>query len=196
MYGPGDVGFFDRIPPLYDLFMWPADPGPFRRAFDGADRPIRRLIDLGGGTGRAAAALDGPDDPDECVVVDLSRGMLQRASRGGLPAVLGDARRLPVAADAVDAVTIVDALHHMPDRETVLRECARILAPGGVLVVRDFDPGTVRGSGLALAERAVGFGSRFVRPDALVDAVAEVGLDAHVLDRGFAFTVAGYDPRG
>ena len=95
----------------------------------------------------------------------------------------------------IDAIVIIDALHHMPDVDTVLRECKRVLAPGGVLVIRDFDPGTVRGRALVLAERAVGFGSQFRRPDSLVETVDSAGFDARVVDRGFTYTLVGAVPR-
>ena len=195
MHGPGDVGFFDRIPPLYDLVMPATDPEPIRRAFEDADRPVRRLVDLGGGTGRGARALDAPTDPDERVVVDISTGMLARARAAGLSVIAGDARSIPLRSGTIDAIVIIDALHHMPDVDTVLRECKRVLAPGGVLVIRDFDPGTVRGRALVLAERAVGFGSQFRRPDSLVETVDSAGFDARVVDRGFTYTLVGAVPR-
>lgn len=191
MYGPGDVGFFDRITPLYEFVMPATDPAPIRRGFDVADRPIERLIDLGGGTGRAAQALDGPRDPEERIVVDVSRGMLRRAREAGLPTVAGDGRNLPLRTASVDAVLVVDAFHHMRDRDAVLRECKRVLAPGGVLVVRDFDPGTIRGRGVALSERVAGFGSQFRRPGSMVEDASEAGFAARVIERGFTYTVAG-----
>lgn len=194
MYGPGDVGFFDRVTPLYDLVVPPADSDSLRRGLEVAERPLDRLVDLGGGTGRAARALDGPDDPAERTVVDVSLGMLRQAREAGLPTVAGDGRRLPLRTDAVDAVLIVDAFHHMPDRDVVGRECKRVLAPGGVLVIRDFDPGTIRGRGLALAERAVGFGSAFGRPESIAAGLSEVGFETQVVERGFTHTVAGRNP--
>ncbi|PHQ47741.1 methyltransferase type 11, partial [Halorubrum sp. C3] len=55
MYGIGDVGFFDRVAPLYDLAMPPADGEALAAGLDHAARPIERLLDVGGGSGRAAA---------------------------------------------------------------------------------------------------------------------------------------------
>ena len=191
MHGPGDVRFFDRTTRLYDLVMPSTDPEPIREAFSLADRPIERLLDLGGGTGRASLALDGPSDPDDRLVADISRGMLGRARDAGLRTVECDARRLPFRNGSWDAVVVVDALHHMPDPGVVYREVERVLAPGGVFVVRDFDPSSVRGWALALGERVVGFGSRFATPDALAEEISTAGFETRVLDRGFTFTVAG-----
>ncbi|MFB6159737.1 MAG: class I SAM-dependent methyltransferase [Haloferacaceae archaeon] len=186
-YGPGDVRFFDRTAALYDRVMPPVRTTPLRAGLARADRPVERLLDVAGGPGRAAAGLDVP----ERVVVDAAAGMCRRARAGGLAAVRGDAGRLPVASAAVDAVLVADALHHLPAPDEALREAARVLRPGGVLVVREFDPGTLPGRALVAAERLVGFDSAFLRPDALADRVAAAGLDAAVLDRGFGYTVAG-----
>lgn len=187
MHGPGDVRFFDRFAPLYDLFMPRADPEVLASALSLAERPVERVIDVAGGSGRAALALPVPDP----TVLDAARGMLSRARDRGLSAVQADAGRLPVREGAVDAVTVVDAFHHLPDQEAALAEIARVLGPGGVLVVREFDPGTLRGRAIVAAERAVGFDSTFLGPDALADRLARVGLDATVVDRGFGYTAVG-----
>ncbi|ASW54646.1 class I SAM-dependent methyltransferase [Plantactinospora sp. KBS50] len=65
--------------------------------------------------------------------VDLSAGML-RYARSRLPAVRGDATRLPVRDGALPAVIAVMVHTDMPDYPQVLREAARVLAPGGVFV--------------------------------------------------------------
>ena len=188
MYGTGDVGFFDRIAPLYDLAMPPADGDALAAGFNRATRPIDRLLDVGGGSGRAAAAVTGPDR----LVVDVSRPMLRRARAvRGLSAVAGDAGRLPVADDAVDAVLVVDAFHHLPAQAAAIDEAARVLAPGGVFVIREFDPTHPLGRLLVAAEHAIGMTSHFRSPDDLAAALDASGFDAVVIDRGFGYTVAG-----
>lgn len=191
MHGAGDVRFFDRIAPLYDWLMPAADPDALGAGFARAERTVDRVLDVGGGSGRAAMAVPVEDR----IVVDVSEGMLTRARDRGLDAVRGDAARLPIPDAAVDAVAIVDALHHFPDQAGALREAARVLRPGGVVVVRDFDPSHPLGVTLVAAERAMGMGSSFREPDALAADVADAGLDAAVVDSGFGYTVAGVAPR-
>ncbi|MGM0590287.1 MAG: class I SAM-dependent methyltransferase [Halobacteriota archaeon] len=189
MHGPGDVRFFDRFATLYDFFMPAAKAETLRAGLSLADRPVERVLDVGGGTGRATVTLDA----DERVVVDVARGMLRRAQRRarGLDCVQGDATRLPVADESVDAVVVVDAFHHMPNQSVVIDEAARVLAPGGALVIREFNPATLLGRGLVLAERVVGFDSTFYTPETLASAVGERGLDPAVVDTGFGYTVVG-----
>jgi demethylmenaquinone methyltransferase/2-methoxy-6-polyprenyl-1,4-benzoquinol methylase len=186
MHGPGDVRFFDRLASVYDLLAPPTDPGPIRAGLARAERQVERVVDLAGGAGRGTRDLDA-----EALVVDAAPAMCRRAARRGVPVVTGDAARLPLRDASVDAVVVLDALHHLPDVDAALGEVARVLRPGGVLVVREFDPDTLRGRALVAAERLVGFDSTFRSPDTVADAVAAAGLGPSVLDRGFAYTVVG-----
>ncbi|MEF8773235.1 MAG: class I SAM-dependent methyltransferase [Halobacteriales archaeon] len=183
----GDRWFFDRVARLYDFVMWPADAGPLQAGLDLADREVERVLDLGGGTGRAVAALQADDE----VVVDASLPMLRRAHDAGLAAVTGDAGRLPFRHDSVDAVLIVDALHHIPAVDAAIAEVVRVLRPGGVLIVRDFDPGTVPGRAIDLGETLVGMDSTFYGTSDLASRMERAGLRATVPDRGWIYTVAG-----
>jgi demethylmenaquinone methyltransferase/2-methoxy-6-polyprenyl-1,4-benzoquinol methylase len=183
----GDVSPFHRFARLYDLGMWGADRATLEAGFAAAERPVERVLDVGGGTGRASLAL--PDR--ETVVVDAARGMLREARGKGLATVQGDAATLPVRDGSADAVLVVDALHHMADPEGVFAAARRALSPGGVLVIREFDPTTLRGRGVVLGERVVGFDSQFWPPAELRDLLAAAGFEARVVEGGFGYTVAG-----
>jgi len=194
MHGPGDVDFFDRVARLYDRFAPATDSEPLWAGLARADRPVERVLDLAGGTGRAARAIAAPVGrirAPETVVVDASRAMLAHAAERETPAVQGDAGRLPVRDASVDAVVVLDALHHLPEQRAALAEAARVLRPGGVVVIREFDPRTLRGRALVAAEDVVGFQSTFRGPDAWAASLDDAGLASTVLDRGFVFTVVG-----
>lgn len=70
--------------------------------------------------------------------VDLARPMLARllAKRGAAPCcpVEGDVTRLPFASGTFDAAVAVHIFHLIPDWPDGLREVARVLRPGGVLI--------------------------------------------------------------
>lgn len=204
MHGLGDVRFFDRLAPLYDLVMPAADREILTAALARVDGPLNRLLDLGGGSGRATSAVEAP----ERIVLDLSRPMLQRARHrqadqrgrlhrpntnqvGPLVALQGDAGRLPVADDAVDAAMVVDAFHHMPKQQSVIEEAARVVRPGGVFVICEFDPGHPLGWLTERAEHAIGMGSMFHQPAELAEQLAAAGFDVSLLDAGFEYTLVG-----
>lgn len=179
-----DVRAFDAFAPVYDLFMPAADRTALRKGLACADRELERCVEVGGGSGRAAREVG-------AAVLDPARGMLERARGRGLETVQGSAEALPLADGSVDAILVVDALHHFPDQEAALAEAARALAPGGVLVVREFDRSTRRGRWLALSERLVGFDSRFLTAGELEAAIDRAGLDARPVEYGFGMTVVG-----
>jgi len=102
----------------------------------------RRLIDIGGGYGRLMPLYRGYD---QVVIFDYALSQLREGQKlwgeGGadgqprITYVAGDFYRLPFAAGAFDTVTMVRTLHHAADAPSVLQGVARILAPGGTLVL-------------------------------------------------------------
>jgi demethylmenaquinone methyltransferase/2-methoxy-6-polyprenyl-1,4-benzoquinol methylase len=66
-----------------------------------------------------------------------------------LAPVLADAAALPLADASCDGALCLDALHHFRDPRRALREVARVLRPGGRLVIEDLDArrGPVRALG-------------------------------------------------
>ncbi len=107
-------------------------------------KPYRNLLDLGTGTGRMLELL-GPSAA-RAVGVDQSAAMLalarSRIDEAGLRQVSlrqGDIYAPPVERGAYDLVVIHQVLHFLDDPARALGEAARALAPGGRLVVVDFD---------------------------------------------------------
>ena len=99
--------------------------------------PAGPALDAACGTGRHAAYLAASGH--SVIGVDCSAQMLAKA-RAKVPGAdfrLGDLRALPVADDAVDLVVISLALTHVPELAPVMEEFARVLRPGGHLVIAD-----------------------------------------------------------
>ena len=107
--------------------------------------PIRLLVDLGTGTGsvlKSFAATAG-----QAIGIDSSRAMLaiaranmDRLSARHIQVRHGDLYALPFADASADAVTIHQVLHYLDDPGRALNEAARILEPGGRLLIADFAP--------------------------------------------------------
>jgi demethylmenaquinone methyltransferase / 2-methoxy-6-polyprenyl-1,4-benzoquinol methylase len=136
---------FDRIAPVYDRLntvMTAGIDARWRRAaLDAATlRPDERVVDVATGTGKLAlGAAQRVGSGGEVVGLDTAPRMLARAraAAGGRAVrwLEADAMAMPLADAAFDAVTIGFGLRNLPDLDAALREMARVLRPGGRLVV-------------------------------------------------------------
>jgi len=129
-------------------------------AFAGAR--LHDLVDLGTGTGRVLELL-GPQ-ATRAVGVDLSREMLAVAranlDRAGLAHCMvrqGDIAQLPLPDASADAAVIHQVLHYATDPGRVVAEAARVLEPGGRLVIVDFAPHEFEALRDRQAHRRLGF---------------------------------------
>jgi demethylmenaquinone methyltransferase/2-methoxy-6-polyprenyl-1,4-benzoquinol methylase len=108
-------------------------------------RPGERILDVATGSGDLAVALCRRTDPGgEVWISDINRRMLDRGRDrlldAGLavPAVQCDAERLPFSTGYFDCVTVGFGLRNMTRKDAALAEMARVLKPGGRLVVLEF----------------------------------------------------------
>jgi ubiquinone/menaquinone biosynthesis C-methylase UbiE len=104
----------------------------------------KRVLELGCGPGRAASAL-ALRHGARVTGLDASQTMLAAARDHvpvGVELVEGRAESLPFADEAFDAV-LANFVVHLLDRPRAFAEARRVLAPGGVFVVKTRDPTTV-----------------------------------------------------
>jgi demethylmenaquinone methyltransferase/2-methoxy-6-polyprenyl-1,4-benzoquinol methylase len=134
---------FDRIAGFYDVMNSVMTAGLHHRwrerAADlAALRPGDRALDVATGTGDLALALARRVGPDgEVVGSDFSEGMLERARRkdGGVRWEWGDALALPYRDGEFAAATVGFGARNFSDLERGLAEMARVVRPGGRVVV-------------------------------------------------------------
>lgn len=129
---------FDEIAPVYDETRGGEQRGDEYAA--DIDRLLPHgsglLLEIGVGTGVVSLGLR--KRGRAVVGVDLSAPMLARAAaRLGSSLARGDALRLPVRTAGVHHVVAVWVIHDVADPERFLQEAARVVKPGGSLVVSD-----------------------------------------------------------
>jgi predicted TPR repeat methyltransferase len=96
------------------------------------------VLDVGCGTGLVGRALRGSGFAGRILGLDISPASLEVAEQSGAYDSLEPAdlqQRLPVDDDSVDAVVCVGVMTYLPEVEAVWRELARVVRPGGLVVV-------------------------------------------------------------
>ncbi|MCS0501696.1 ArsR/SmtB family transcription factor [Ancylobacter mangrovi] len=143
-------------------------------SLQGAD--ISSLLDLGTGTGRILELF--APRIGRGVGIDLSADMLavaranlERAGVRNATVRQGDIYNLALPRDAFDVVIIHQVLHFLEDAPRALKEAARVLRPGGRLLVVDFDPHELEFLREQHAHRRLGFA-----PEIMDSWLAQAGL--------------------
>ncbi len=153
--------------------------------------PIDTLLDAGTGTGRMLELLAphirrgiGLDVSPEMLAI--ARDRLARAGANHCQVRLADVYRLPFATgEGFDAVLFHQVLHYLDDPQAAVAEAARVLKPGGRMVIADFAPHELEFLRDELAHRRLGFSDREVQgwfeaaglKPVATEAIAEPGAD-------------------
>ena len=124
--------------------------------------PFHLLVDLGTGTGRILELFAAR--AHRALGFDLNHAMLAYArmklERAGLSLAQvrhGDLYNVPLPDGAADAVVLHQVLHFLDDPSAAVAEAARLLAPGGKLLVVDFAPHELEFLREQSAHRRLGF---------------------------------------
>lgn len=140
-----------------------------------------RLLDIGTGTGRilellasGAESATGVDRSPE--MLRIARGKLAAAGNQKADLLQADMRALPFADAAFDTVTMHHVLHFADNPAAVLAEAARVVAPGGRLIVADYAAHQREELRSRFQHSRLGF-----ETEALSALMAEVGLKPSLL---------------
>lgn len=141
---------FAGLPPRYDALAWLLSFGQDRRwrraVVDAvAAATPARVLDVAAGPAGVAVAI-ARRCRAEVVGVDLDESMLRQGARNVRDAgladrvtlLVGQAERLPFAAEAFDAVSFSYLLRYVDDAAATIQELSRCLRPGGVLAGLEF----------------------------------------------------------
>ncbi len=141
-----------------------ADDGEVERALLALlpDGEVGDLVDLGTGTGRILSVLGrrarravGVDQVRE--MLNVARANLERAGLRNWQVRHGDLYQLPLPDDAFDVAVMHQVLHYMEDPVDALAEAARVLRPGGLLLIADLAPHALEDLRRDHAHRWLGF---------------------------------------
>ncbi|HEY5289787.1 MAG TPA: methyltransferase domain-containing protein, partial [Caulobacteraceae bacterium] len=109
------------------------------------DGPFERLVDLGAGTGRMLTLLGGRARRSSGLdlsrqMLNIARGNVAQAGLAGCELRHGDIFDTRLADGAADLVVVHQVLHYLGEPAAAVAEAARLVAPGGRLIIVDFAP--------------------------------------------------------
>jgi ArsR family transcriptional regulator len=147
-----------------------------------APAPIGRLVDIGTGTGRmielfardAEAALGIDRSPE---MLRLARAKLAAAGLDTVELRQGDMYSLPLASGSADTAILHQVLHYAQNPAAAVAEAARLLGPGGRLLIVDFAPHEREELRAADAHVRLGFAD-----EAILKLIEEAGLEGRVVE--------------
>lgn len=176
--------YFERIAPQWDQMrsLYLADPA-VEAAIEQAvgEGPFQRLVDLGTGSGRMLAVF-GPKARSS-VGLDLSQNMLNMArlnlASAGVQNVAlrhGDIHATGLPDACADLVIIHQVLHYLMDPASAVREAARVVKPGGRLLIIDFAQHQMKHLCELHCHRWLGFSDRIIE-----DWTSNAGLSGSIV---------------
>ena len=156
---------FAGIAAIYDRLHWGAGRAA-RKILSLADfKSTDEVLDLGGGTGRIAQFFIGK--VRRVVVADPSEAMVAACLKKRLECLVASGDKLPFSEGVFDKVLVIDALHHIKNKNASLGEIRRVLIVGGNLIIEEFNPDNFWGKLVVLMEKIFKFDSEFLMPGAI-----------------------------
>jgi ubiquinone/menaquinone biosynthesis C-methylase UbiE len=142
--------YYDAFSADYERQRGHNDPGGYHELLDELEAGyVRRfgqgrdVLEVGCGTGLVLLRIR--EFARRARGVDLSPGMLEKASARGLDVTLGSATELPFEANQFDVTCSFKVLAHVPEIENALAEMARVTRPGGMILAEFYNPFSLRG---------------------------------------------------
>lgn len=74
--------------------------------------------------------------PADCAYIGLDYYQTAAGWYGTRPQIFGDAQHLPILANSIDSVLLLDVLEHLPKPQDCIHEIRRVLKPGGKLILQ------------------------------------------------------------
>ncbi len=123
------------IDPAFIMNSW--EKAVLPRLYDWIGSVDGPVLDAGCGIGKLGTALSQRGLNGSIVGFDFQGTLLAEAGPGYEALVEADVHHLPFKSGSFSAAIASNSLHHFPDANQAMRELARVLRPGGVLVTYD-----------------------------------------------------------
>ncbi|HCV62887.1 MAG TPA: SAM-dependent methyltransferase [Alphaproteobacteria bacterium] len=143
-YGDKQIRFLEAI--WGEGFLSPGGVTEIDLVLEGIDCTGLRILDIGCGCGGAVFRLIRHHNAGECTGIDIEPLVIERADQLAEQYGIADQCNfltvspgpLPFDDGSFDMIFSKDAFLHIPDKEALMRDCARVLKPGGIIAASDW----------------------------------------------------------
>lgn len=155
---------FKLIARIYDHVIKPRQEISWRRIICEMDS-TSILLDVGGGTGRIADAMD--NCFERIVIYDVSLPMLKESKNKNtkIVGICGKVENLALQMNFFDAVIMVDTLHHVENHQKAISSILNVLKPGGIFILEEPDIRKFPVKLIAVMEKMLFMRSHFIKPE-------------------------------
>lgn len=145
------------------------------------------FADLGGGTGDLGSGIARALDA-RVIIIDPTARVLRRVDAHPLVSLtLASAESLPFPDDYFDALVCSDSFHHTRDQRRAAFEIARVVRPGGGVMMLEYEPTKT----LTIFERLLGEPAAFLTMHELRDLMAQSGIEGEAAAQRHGYLFVG-----
>lgn len=190
------MGFFNWAAPLVRRFgdrFTAEDADIIAGWLRPAVEPGGHVLDVGGGAGQLAALLAEALDAHVTVLDPTSEMLAHVPASDRITPVSGSAEAIPLPDDAFDALVVTDAFHHFRDQSAAVREFARVVRDGGLVLVLELDPRPLAMRLIAFGEKLLGEPGAFMTPDEMCKFMAAHDISGECTpEKGASYRFLGH----
>lgn len=172
---------FKLVAKIYDRIIKPKDEISWQKLICGLN-PDSTLLDVGGGTGRIADAME--DCFNRIIIFDASLPMLKETKnkKGKIDRVCGKVENLALKKNFFDAIIMVDTLHHVEDHQKAVLTILSALKPGGTFILEEPDIRKIPVKLIALMEKLLFMRSHFLKPDQIIKWIDKKNFEVNLIE--------------
>ena len=172
---------FRLVARIYDRIIKPRKDIPWRRIICELDSTTI-LLDVGGGTGRIADAME--NCFERIVIYDVSLPMIKESNNknANIFGVCGEVENLALKMNYFDAIIMVDTLHHVENHQKAILSILNVLKPGGIFILEEPDIRKFPVKLIAVMEKLLLMRSQFLKPEVVLKWIDTKDFTANLIE--------------
>lgn len=181
---------FRLVARIYDHIIKPKQDISWRKIICELDS-TSVLLDVGGGTGRVADAMQ--KCFERIVIYDVSLPMIRESKNKNAKifGICGKVENLGLKMNYFDAVIMVDTLHHVENQQKAILSILHALRPGGIFILEEPDIRKFSVKLIAVMEKLLLMRSHFLKPEVILNWIDTKDFSTNLIeeDNNYYFIV-------